>query len=1436
MDNYTTTAQLKADVGQFVNAFKSAQKSYENFQTAMKNSQSPAEAVANSSKLVSKSVKVGATAVVALGAAAIKTGMDYDHGMSRVKAISGATSGEMVKMNKQAIKLGADTAFSAKEAATGMENLASAGMKPKQIMEAMPGVLDLAAVSGGNVGDAAENAAVALNGFGLSAGSAGHVADVFARAAADTNAEASDMGEALKMVAPQAHAAGQSLEETSAAIGVLSDAGIKGSMAGSNLGMALTHLQKPSDEAKELMDQIGFSAYDSSGKMKPLHQIVEELKKSLGTFPPKAKQFQLATMFGVQGGRAMNVMLDAQNGKLEKLTNSLKNSDGSAKAMAKTMQDDLASSVEQFGGSLESLSIAFEQTFSGVLKAGVDSASDAVGKLTDYLTDNQDEIRKETKHIIEVAKSFAKFLPSIQQVTGALKLLMPVFVGIETFKGIGVGGAKTIAALETMRSDLTLVRNGTTMTMGVAKNAGKVMKSAYSLPLSAIKKTSTEAISFAKAIKNDDYSRYKNGLKEVASGFANTGNSAKKAGSAIVNGLKNPKQSVSDLSINFKKLGKNIGDLTGAIKNPESAIKTLNTKFFGLLQTFGATDEQLAILTNTTMKNGEAVGKVGTAGERATEAMLKGATAAGGMGASLGALMVPALAVAAVAAAIYAAWDSNFMNISGVVDKAMSGIKGMLDSMQKPINAIKTTLDPISDLLKKIFKIAGVGVISSLAIAAIGLATALRVVVDALAAIVQASQAAYYGVKALFEKWKRGGSDGSESMNKATKAMKGTTQSIGDMGSAFKDAWKVGSETMSQFGKSTDKTKSDTKGAAQVAAASMKDVSNSAKKMKTDVEASKADFSKVINTDGVSDKTKKFLSDVNKTLDSYQKSTEKASQKYQKSMTAAEKLTGDKRLAAVNAANSKLASATQKNGQNLVNISGDLDRQLQQRRFTDGTAMTEDQAKILTKQNEKIKEKLLEQNQIYVQAQLSKVANGKKLSAEEQQATITTVQANYQARQQAITAGEQKITDLHNKIATAKDATTKAQYQQDLAATQKHNKDLLVEQGNFGTQMNMSIANGSKLNFDTWNAGLQKMTDITPVQLQQMYLSFVQMNNNTGQQMQAFATLLQRGGTQGVDGLVQALQDGKFTAKEASKVMNDNTVQGLNSLPDSMFKKGDKGQQSFIKALKAGKFKDAGKYLADQSSSGAKDTKKHGKSGKDNGDAYSKELKKKKQQAKSTGKEVAKASADGEKSQKSAHKAAGKNNGESYNSGVKSGNNSARSAGKGLAQYTQSGANSVSFRPVGQNMSNGVANGINANSNNAVIAMRNLVIRVNNEARRVAKIHSPSRLMRDEVGKYLSLGIAEGITDYSSNASDAMGNVVSSLTDNASHINLADQVSAQVGLQANSTVDMVASIHDNSSQKQPAVLNFNVAGRSFRAFVSDITSQQEQDIELDLGY
>ena len=226
MQQFSVEALLKATDSGFVKTFKDAQDAVKTFE---KNSNSMTTAVGKVMQGTGAAMtKYITTPLIGVGVASAKVGGDFEAQMSRVKAISGATGDTFEQMKQQAIDLGAKTAFSAKESAAGMENLASAGFSAQEIMKAMPGLLDLAAVSGGDVALASENTATALRGFGLEASEAGHVADVFARAAADTNAEVGDMGEALKYVAPVANSMGISLEETAAAIGIMSDAGVKG--------------------------------------------------------------------------------------------------------------------------------------------------------------------------------------------------------------------------------------------------------------------------------------------------------------------------------------------------------------------------------------------------------------------------------------------------------------------------------------------------------------------------------------------------------------------------------------------------------------------------------------------------------------------------------------------------------------------------------------------------------------------------------------------------------------------------------------------------------------------------------------------------------------------------------------------------------------------------------------------------------------------------------------------------------------------------------------------------------------------------------------------------------------------------------------------------------------------------------------------------------
>lgn len=340
--------------------------------------------------ITAKGLKAATTAItgtsVALGGiatAAIKVGSDFESQMSRVKAISGATGEEFNKLKEQAIQLGADTAFSSKQAAEGMENLAAAGFATNEIVDAMPGLLSLAAAAGEDLATSSDIAASTLRGFGLEAKDMAHVADVLAANANRTNSSVAQTGEAMKYVAPLARAAGLSLEETAAAIGIMADAGIQGSQAGTTLRGAISRLSKPTDDMQEAMDELGISFYDSNGKMKSLTEQVGMLRKATEGMTDEQKNNLLVTLYGQEALSGMMALINEGEGSLGDLTEAYKNCDGEAQKAAETMQDNLSSALEQLGGSAESLGIVFYESVAENLKKTAQSATDSVNNITE---------------------------------------------------------------------------------------------------------------------------------------------------------------------------------------------------------------------------------------------------------------------------------------------------------------------------------------------------------------------------------------------------------------------------------------------------------------------------------------------------------------------------------------------------------------------------------------------------------------------------------------------------------------------------------------------------------------------------------------------------------------------------------------------------------------------------------------------------------------------------------------------------------------------------------------------------------------------------------------------------------------------------------------------------------------------------------------------
>lgn len=411
------------------------------------------------------------TPILGATAAAINVGNDFEAEMSRVKAISGATGNQFQKLSQQAMDLGAKTAFSSSEAANGMENLASAGFSTSEIMEAMPGMLDLAASSGEDLANSADIAASTLRGFGLAANQAGHVADVLAKNAADTNAAVADTGLAMKYIAPVAQSAGWSLESVTAAIGLMSNAGIKGEQAGTTLRGALTNLMNPSDVAAKSMKSVGFSAYDAQGKMKPLSQIVGELSSKTANLSNKQRDQVIATIMGTESLSGMQVLLKDGKGNLDQMTESLKNSNGAADEMARTMQDNTKSSIEQMTGSLETAGIT-------VQKALAPSIRDAADKVTE-LANAFGELDSESQ------KNILKTVGVVAAIGPVLKAISTPISGISKIVGaIGKSAAKKSAAKAI--ADTAAAAAPAAKKVGLLSKAGSALSGVFAaIPLPA---------------------------------------------------------------------------------------------------------------------------------------------------------------------------------------------------------------------------------------------------------------------------------------------------------------------------------------------------------------------------------------------------------------------------------------------------------------------------------------------------------------------------------------------------------------------------------------------------------------------------------------------------------------------------------------------------------------------------------------------------------------------------------------------------------------------------------------------------------------------------------------------------------------------------------------------------------------------------------------
>ena len=409
-------------------------------------------AVGGAIRRVGRIASIGASALGGIGLTSmIKTFTDYTSQMSKLKAVTDMTAREFRMLDKQAKDLGKSTEWSASQVAQGMTELGQAGFASKEIYQAMPGLLNLASAGGLQLGEATSIASGTLRAFNLEASKTGHVANVLAKTASATNSEVNEIGNSMEYAAPYAKMLNVSLEDTAAAIGMLSQVNIKGSKAGMGLRGMFTSLMAPTAGAKKVMDKYGFSAFDATGKMKPFPQVIQELDKSLSKLNPQQKGAAINKMFGDIAGGSIQALLNLGPDKLAKLTKELEYSQGAAQKMAATRLDNLKGDFTILKSAVEGMMISLGTKLEPHMR-----------RFVQWLTNKIPDIEK------ALSKGIDFFANNWDLILGGLKTAIPLILGIHG----AIEGLRGIMFLNNAVRDFGILKEVLAGIFGASSSAG----------------------------------------------------------------------------------------------------------------------------------------------------------------------------------------------------------------------------------------------------------------------------------------------------------------------------------------------------------------------------------------------------------------------------------------------------------------------------------------------------------------------------------------------------------------------------------------------------------------------------------------------------------------------------------------------------------------------------------------------------------------------------------------------------------------------------------------------------------------------------------------------------------------------------------------------------------------------------------------------------
>ena len=374
--------------------------------------------------------------VTGLGAAAVKTAADFDSAMSKVAAVSGATGADFDALRDKAREMGSKTKFSASEAAEAMNYMAMAGWKTEDMLSGIEGVMNLAAASGEDLATTSDIVTDALTAFGLSASDSGHFADILAAASSNANTNVSMMGETFKYCAPIAGALGFSAEDTAEAIGLMANAGIKGSQAGTALRTIMNNLSGDVTVCGSAIGEVTIATTNADGSMRDLSDILADCRTAFSGLTESEKAQAAESLVGKNAMSGFLALMNAGEGDINKLSSAIDNYDGCAAGMAETMNDNLAGQLTILKSQLQELAISFGE----LLMPAIRTIVGWIQKFVDWLNSMDEGTRKVIVTIALVAAAIGPVLIIVGKVisaVGTIMTLVPKLAGvINAAKGV----------------------------------------------------------------------------------------------------------------------------------------------------------------------------------------------------------------------------------------------------------------------------------------------------------------------------------------------------------------------------------------------------------------------------------------------------------------------------------------------------------------------------------------------------------------------------------------------------------------------------------------------------------------------------------------------------------------------------------------------------------------------------------------------------------------------------------------------------------------------------------------------------------------------------------------------------------------------------------------------------------------------------------------